>query len=181
MASLSELKAMLGDETKDLRLNLDAVLRGNVIDLPASYAVALCSAIFIKDDELAGALIGEAGEQLSPEAIADARAAAAIMAMNTVYYRFRHMVEKPSYSSMPAGLRMNRMARPATSKALFELCSMACAALAGCQGCIQSHEASLLREGQTEAQVHEAVRIGAVVNGFSAAVFAAATGLSAGD
>jgi alkyl hydroperoxide reductase subunit D len=176
MVSLSELKSSLGDDTKDLRLNLDAVLRGSVIDLPTSYAIALCSAIFIKDDDLAQALLAEAVEQLSPEAVSDARAAAAIMGMNTVYYRFRHMIEKPSYGAKPAGLRMNRMVRPATNKTLFELCSMACAALAGCQMCIQSHEASLLKEGQTEDQVHEAVRIASVVNGFSTAVFAAPVG-----
>ena len=47
---------------------------------------------------------------------------------------------------------------------------MACAALAGCQMCVQSHEASLLKEGLTEDQVHDSVRIAAVVNGFSVAL-----------
>ena len=90
--------------------------------------------------------------------------------MNTVYYRFRHMIGKDSYQHKPAGLRMNRMMRPATSKALFELCSMACAALAGCEMCLRSHEESLLKEGLSEDQVHESVRIAAVVNGFSVAL-----------
>jgi alkyl hydroperoxide reductase subunit D len=94
------------------------------------------------------------------------------MAMNTVYYRFRHMVGKPSYSQRPAALRMTRMARPATSKALFELCAMACAALAGCELCIRSHEESLLKEGLTEEQIHDAVRIAAVVRGFQTALAA---------
>ena len=91
------------------------------------------------------------------------------MAMNTVYYRFRHMVGKESYSKMPAGLRMNRMNRPATSIALFELCSIACAALEGCELCIQSHEAKLTAE-LSENHVHEAVRISAVIKGVSVAL-----------
>ena len=106
---------------------------------------------------------------MSAEAREDAKAAAAIMAMNTVYYRFRHMVGKESYSKMPAGLRMNRMSRPATSIALFELCSIACAALEGCELCIQSHEAKLTAE-LSENHVHEAVRIGAVIKGASVAL-----------
>jgi alkyl hydroperoxide reductase subunit D len=180
MASLTDLKATLGEETKDLRLNLDAVLRADKLDAAQTYTVALTSALFLRDADLAGAIAAEAGASLTPEAISDARAAAAIMAMNTVYYRFRHMIGKESYGQKPAGLRMNRMIRPATSKALFELCSMACAALAGCEACLKAHEASLLKEGLTEDQVHESVRIAAVVQGFAVARFAAGVAPTAG-
>ena len=81
------------------------------------------------------------------------------------------MVGKDAYQHRPAGLRMTRMAKPASSKALFELCSMACAVLAGCEMCIRSHEQSLLKEGLTEDHVHDSVRIAAVVHGFLVAVF----------
>jgi alkyl hydroperoxide reductase subunit D len=172
MSMLEALKITLGEETKDLRLNLGSVLGDGALDEAQRHAVAYTSALFLGDAALADAIATDAGDLLTPEAAADARAAAALMAMNTVYYRFRHMVGKPSYGQRPAGLRMSRMARPATSKALFELCSMACAALAGCELCIRSHEASLLKEGLTEEQVHDAVRIAAVVNGFRTAVFA---------
>ncbi len=166
MAGLEDLRASLSDDTKDQRLNLDAVLRAGKLDAAQSFAVAYSSALFLRAPELARALREEAGEVLTPNAAADAKAAAALMAMNTVYYRFRHMIGKESYEKRPAGLRMNRMMRPASGKALFELCSMACAALAGCQMCVQAHEASLLKEEITEDQVHDAVRIAAVVNGF---------------
>ena len=180
MASLTDLKASLAEETKDLRLNLDAVLRADKLDAPQTFTVALASALFLRDAELAEAILVEAGDTLTPDAVADARASAAIMAMNTVYYRFRHMIGKESYSQKPAGLRMNRMIRPATTKALFELCSMACAALAGCEACLKSHEASLLKESMSEDQVHESVRIAAVVNGFAVARFASGVGSSGG-
>jgi alkyl hydroperoxide reductase subunit D len=180
MPSLTDLKATLAEETKDLRLNLDAVLRADKLDAAQTYAVALSSALFVRDGELAEALVAEAGSHLAADAVTDAKAAAAIMAMNTVYYRFRHMIGKELYSQKPAGLRMNRMVRPATTKALFELCSMACAALAGCEACLKAHEASLLKEGMTEDQVHESVRIAAVVNGFAVARLAAGVAPTAG-
>jgi alkyl hydroperoxide reductase subunit D len=96
--------------------------------------------------------------------LADAVAAAGLMAMNTVYYRFRHMLGKESYEARSPRLRMGRMAQPATSKADFELMSLACAALAGCEVCIRSHEASLLHLGLGEDACHDTVRIAAVVN-----------------
>ncbi len=172
--TLESLKSGLGEDLKDLRLNLGGVLQNGSLDESQRWAVAYTSALFLRDTVLVESIAEEAGERLTPEIASDARAAAAIMAMNTVYYRFRHMVGKESYGQKPAGLRMTRMGRPATSKAVFELCSLACAALAGCELCIQSHEASLRHEGVTEDQVHDAVRIAAVINGFRTAVFAGA-------
>jgi alkyl hydroperoxide reductase subunit D len=59
---------------------------------------------------------------------------------------------------------MQRLAQPRTSKLDFELLCLAVSAVNGCQACVQSHEASLLHLGATEAQVHDAVRIAAVVH-----------------
>jgi alkyl hydroperoxide reductase subunit D len=170
MPTLDELKSLLNDDTKDLRLNLGNVLEQGDLEPQERYAIALCSAVFLQERELAEALIQQAGANLSPEAIADAKAAAAIMGMNTVFYRFRHMVGKESYAQRPAGLRMSRMAKPAVSKKLFEMCSMACAVLAGCEMCIRAHETSLLHEEVTEDRVNQVVRIAAVVQGFVVAV-----------
>jgi len=170
MEKINELRSQMTEPVKDIKLNLSSVLtQCQSLSSEETWAVALCSAYFIEDSALAAAIESDAGEQLSAEAREDAKAAAAIMAMNTVYYRFRHMVGKESYSKMSAGLRMNRMSRPATSTALFELCSMACAVLEGCELCIQSHEAKLTAE-LSENHVHEAVRIGAVIKGASVAL-----------
>jgi alkyl hydroperoxide reductase subunit D len=182
MPDLDSLKDALVDDLKDLRLNLGAVLSGGALDEAQRYAVALTSAYFLRANDLAAAIRESGGANLSAEAVSDAKAAAAIMAMNTVYYRFRHMVGKEGYAQRPAGLRLGRMARPATSKALFELCSIACAALAGCEACIQAHEKSLRDEGATEEQVHDAVRIAAVVQAFLVATTSGACPRSvAGD
>jgi alkyl hydroperoxide reductase subunit D len=100
----------------------------------------------------------------------DAKAVAALMAMNNVYYRFRHMVGKESYSTLPARLRMNRLGQPKTSKADFELASLAVSALNGCEQCIRSHERAVLAQGLSEAHVHDAVRIAATIAGAAAAL-----------
>ena len=100
----------------------------------------------------------------------DARAAAALMAMNNVYYRFRHMVGKPAYSQRPARLRMQRIAQALTSKADFELYCLAVSAINGCETCVQAHEHAVVEGGLTEEHVHDAVRIAAVVHAAAVAL-----------
>jgi alkyl hydroperoxide reductase subunit D len=97
--------------------------------------------------------------------IEDAQAAAALMAMNNVYYRFRHTLGKEAYEQRPARLRMNRLGQPATTKADLELFSLAVSAINGCGACMISHERSVLAAGLGEDHVHEAVRIAAVIQG----------------
>jgi alkyl hydroperoxide reductase subunit D len=94
----------------------------------------------------------------------DAMAAAALMAMNNIYYRFRHLVGKPGYSERSPRLRMNRIAKPAASKVDFELFCLAVSAINGCEVCIQSHEHAVLAGGLTEDHVHEAVRLAATIS-----------------
>jgi alkyl hydroperoxide reductase subunit D len=99
-----------------------------------------------------------------------APAAAALMAMNNVYYRFRHQVQKPTYSERPARLRMQRLVKPATSKADFELMCLAVSAVNGCESCVRSHERSVLEQGLTEEHVHDAVRLAAVIKAAAVAL-----------
>ena len=78
--------------------------------------------------------------QAVPAVVEDAKAAAALVAMNNVYYRFRHMVGKPVYREKPAGLRMNRLMQPATTRTDFELMALAVSAINGCEMCVRAHE-----------------------------------------
>ena len=165
--ALDALRDTLPDELKDIRLNLSSVLAGENLQPAQALGVALSSARFLKSTPLTAALESDLRAGLGDAAgpvISDAVAAAGLMAMNTVYYRFRHMLGKESYEARPPRLRMSRMAQPATSKLDFELMSLACAALAGCELCIQNHEASLVHLGLSEDACHDAVRIAAVVS-----------------
>ncbi|MFM7207543.1 MAG: carboxymuconolactone decarboxylase family protein [Planctomycetaceae bacterium] len=165
--ALDAIRDTLPDELKDIRLNLGAVLSGENLQPAQALGVALAAARFVRCRPLVEAVEADIRAGLGDAAaavVSDALAAAGLMAMNTVYYRFRHMLGKESYEARPPRLRMSRMAQPATSKLDFELMSLGCAALAGCELCIRNHEASLLHLGASEDACHDAVRIAAVVN-----------------
>ena len=165
--ALDTWRDTLPDELKDIRLNLSAVLTGENLQPAQSLGVALAAARFVRSKNLTDALESDIRAGLGEVAaavISDAQAAAGLMAMNTVYYRFRHMLGKESYEARSPRLRMSRMAQPATGKLDFELMSLGCAALAGCEACIQNHEASLVDMGTSEDACHDAIRIAAVIS-----------------
>jgi alkyl hydroperoxide reductase subunit D len=165
--ALDKLSETLPDELKDIRLNLSSVLTGEHLEPSQALGIALACGFFVRSEEFVSALQRDLNDALGNDSepiISDARAAGGIMAMNTVYYRFRHMIGKESYSARPARLRMNRMNQPTTTKADFELMSLGCAALAGCEMCLKSHESSLLQLNLSEEACHDAIRIAAVVN-----------------
>ena len=171
--ALDAVRESLADDFKDIRLNLSSVLASEHLQPGQALGTALAAAAFVRCPPLVQALESDIRSGLGDAAgpvVSDARAAAALMAMNTVYYRFRHMIGKPSYESRPARLRMSRMAQPATGKPDFELMSLGCAALAGCEVCLRTHEASLLHLGASEETCHDAVRIAAVVNAAACAL-----------
>ena len=172
MERLDALRDTLPRSAADLRLNIQSVLRPESLTAAQAFAIAYASALFVNaDGRLIDALREDGVEaNVSDSLLDDAHAAVAIMGMNTVYYRFRHMVGKDEYANMPPKLRMQRIGKPKTDKVNFELLSMACAALAGCEMCIHAHEQSLLEQGATQSQVHDSVRIASVVAGFNAAL-----------
>ena len=164
--SLDALRDTLPEEFKDTRLNLASVLAGENLSDTQAFGVALAAARFLRAPKLAEAVEADILAGLADSAaalISDAVAASGLMAMNTVYYRARHMIGKESYAARPARLRMQRIAKPTTDAVHFELMSLACAALAGCEFCLQNHEAKLLAEGTSEDACHDAVRIAAVI------------------
>jgi lipoyl-dependent peroxiredoxin subunit D len=164
MNSVESLRSTIPDVAKDIKLNLQSVLQPGALTPAQRWGVAIASAVATRNSALRDALIADAGSEVGAEVIDDAVAAAALMAMNNVYYRFRHLVGKPSYSQMPARLRMQRIAKPMTNKADFELFCLAVSAINGCEMCIRSHEDVVLKGGLSEDQVHDAVRIAATVN-----------------
>jgi alkyl hydroperoxide reductase subunit D len=136
---LSEIKSAIPDYAKDLRLNLDSVLsEAGAVGLNAKQVglIALSSAIASRHEPLVAAIAAEAAKHASVQELNGARTAAAIMAMNNVYYRFTHLVSDPEYQTLRAGLRMNAMANPGCVKVDFELCSLAVAAINGCGMCM---------------------------------------------
>ena len=66
------------------------------------------------------ALIASRPEEVSTKTVEDAVAAAALMGMTNVFYRFRHLVGKPSYEQKPARLRTLRNDRHTLNIDLFD-------------------------------------------------------------
>src|SRR5688572_18125035 len=132
---LETLWGSLPEAAKDIALNLQSVLQTGTLSLAQKWGVAVASAYAARNPELTQVMIAEASKEIGAEVVEDAKAAAALMAMNNVYYRFRHFIEKESYQSKPARLRMNRLVKPATNKVDFELFCLAVSAINGCELC----------------------------------------------
>jgi lipoyl-dependent peroxiredoxin subunit D len=163
MSSLERIRDLLPEPAKDVRLNLQAVLQPGTLSPAQRWGVAVASAAASRNASLFEAVVEAARGEVEPAVVEDAIAAASLMAMNNVYYRFRHLVGKPGYSTKPARLRMNRLVNPATNKLDFELFSLAVSAINACETCIQAHENVVREGGLGEDQVHDAVRIAATI------------------
>lgn len=165
MQNLESLREQIAEPMRDIKLNLQTVLApGGALDPGQRWGVALASAAAARNPALTQAVLAAARAEVGREVVDDAFAAAALMAMNNVFYRFRHMIEKPAYTDMPARLRMTRIARPATNKADFELYCLAVSSINACEACLRAHEEAVLSSGLTESHVHDAVRIAATLN-----------------
>jgi len=172
--SLDTLKEQLPDYAKDIRLNLTSIRNISSLTPVQLWGTAVASAHGTRSPEVIAAVEAEAAQHLDEAAFNAARAAAALMAMNNVYYRFVHLVKKPDYGQMRANLRMNIMANPGVDKHDFEMWSLAVSAINGCGMCIESHEANLAKEGATKEMIQDAVRIAAILNATAATLVGAA-------
>jgi len=166
-ATLEALREALPEYAKDLKLNLQAVLGESTLSPAQQYGTALAAAAASRSSILREALRTETLVNTSEAIVEDALAAAALMGMTNVFYRFRHLVGKESYGLLPARLRMNRIARPAGEKLDFELFCLAVSAVNACEACVRSHERVLVEGGITEAQIHDAIRIAATIHGLA--------------
>ncbi len=162
--SIENLRDALPDYAKDTRLNLSAVL-GQVPGMTDAqmWGTAVACAIATRNAAVQQAVIADAAGKLSDAELQGAKTAASIMAMNNIYYRFLHMLERDDYMKSPAGLRMNGLAQHGADKKDFELWALAVSAINGCGMCIQSHQQKLEKDGVAPDVIRAAVRIAAVL------------------
>jgi alkyl hydroperoxide reductase subunit D len=167
MTTLDTIRDAIPDYARDLKLNLGSVL--STTGAPGLtdkqiWAVALASAIASRNLQFTRDIESLAAAQLDATYINGARAAASIMGMNNIYYRFLHLVEDPEYAQMPARLRMNVIGNPGIDKQDFELLALAVSAINGCGTCVASHERTLRKHGLGREAIQSAVRIAATVH-----------------
>lgn len=163
--SIQEIRNQLGEYAKDIKLNLGNVLTEEGapgLSQSQIHQIALASSYATRNKTLIEAITAEV--QLSEAEVNAAKAAATIMAMNNIYYRFVHLVSDKHYGTMRANLRMNVMANPGVDKLDFELMSLAVSAIEGCGMCIDSHVREVEKAGISKDGVQSAIRIAATIN-----------------
>lgn len=165
--SLDKLLDELPEYAKDIKLNVSSVLSeaGSMgLNLKQIAGIALISAYATKSIYLIDLISQHTAGQLNETDVNAVKGAAALMAMNNVYYRFTHMVSDPSYQTMPAKLRMNFLRTHGIAKEDFELFSLAISAINACQMCIDTHVTEVVKHGISKEGVQSAIRIAACIN-----------------
>jgi len=165
--NIEQIRDALPDYARDLKLNLGSVLTPTGapgLSEKQIWAIALASAIASRNTGFARSIEVQSRAHLADIEVDGAKAAAAIMAMNNIYYRFLHLVEDGEYQTMPARLRMNVIANHGIDKLDFELLSLAVSAVNGCGLCVTSHEKKLRAHEVSREAIQSAVRIAATIH-----------------
>jgi alkyl hydroperoxide reductase subunit D len=162
--ALSPVKACIPDQAKDLRLNLGSVIERSPLPTEEAVGAALAAAIMTRSVDLVDAFSSVA--EMSPEQIAGAQTAAALMAMNTTWYPFVELADDLELESSPAGLRMQAFATSGgVGQERFELYCLAAAVVGKCHTCVAAHVAELRKAGRSTEEIASVGRIAAVVSG----------------
>lgn len=172
--SIAALKEQIPEFGRDIRLNLESVLSEEGapgLTLQQIWSAALASAYASDSGDLTEAILREPSAALLDDNYREgARAAAAIMAMNNVYYRGIHLMGDEGLQKMPARLRMNVIGKPPVPKVDFEAMSFAVSALAGCGQCLVAHKNELRKAGMDDAGIQSLLRIASVVKAADSAL-----------
>lgn len=162
--SLQSLMDGLPDYAADAKDNLAALMRETLLTDQQKWGCFLACAFASGVPPLVKAFEAETRTRLTPEAASAAKAAVAIMAMNTVYFGATHILQNHDYRALPPNLRMTRLLHPNIDKIDFELWAFAVSAMTSCAACLSTHEAELHKRGVTLERVQAALRIAATVN-----------------
>jgi alkyl hydroperoxide reductase subunit D len=162
--SIDVLKDRLPDYARDLKLNLSSLASEQLLSPQQKAGSFIAAALAANHAPTTQAVVDAFVGELSPEALSAAKIAAALMAMNNIYYRFVHLVHAADYKTLPAKLRMTAMAKPGVDKVDFELWSLVVSAINGCGMCLEAHEHEVSAEGIGKEAVQDVVRIASVLH-----------------
>jgi alkyl hydroperoxide reductase subunit D len=163
--ALEDLIGGLPAYAKDLKLNYSSLVKQNAELTPQQlWGTVVVAAIATRSAELTTEVIAEAESVLSPAALEAAKAAAAIMGMNNIYYRFHHLTKNEKYATLPSRLRMNVLRGHSIEPVDFELWCLVVSAVNACDKCVDSHEKVLREKGATEELINAAIRVASVIH-----------------
>jgi alkyl hydroperoxide reductase subunit D len=162
--TLEQITDSLPDYARDLKVNLQNVLAQQELTERQTWTVAVACAMASRHPALTKAILAKAAEKLAPEQLHSAKAAGAIMGLNNVFYRFRHMVGKEEYNTIPARLRMQAIRMHGGDPVDFELACLAASAVKGCEACVKSHDAVVREKGISGEAVLASARIASTLH-----------------
>jgi lipoyl-dependent peroxiredoxin subunit D len=163
--ALEELIGGLPAYAKDMKLNYSSLVKQNTELTPQQlWGTVAVAAIATRNAELTAAALADAAAVLSPAALEAAKAAAAIMGMNNIYYRFQHLTTNPKYATLRARLRMNALRGHGVDPVDFELWCTVVSAINACDKCVDSHERVLREKGMSEELINAAIRVASVIH-----------------
>jgi alkyl hydroperoxide reductase subunit D len=161
------VKDMLPDYARDLKLNLSGLANASPLSDQQLWGAVAAVAVASAPSPAVAELTSESRAHLSPEAYTGALSAAAIMAMNNVYYRTKHLLSEAgvsAYDSVAPRLRMQVIgSHGGVAKEDFELWCFAVSAVNACGVCLASHEQELRKANMSTEQIHEVIRVASVV------------------
>jgi len=162
MSWVDTIKEALPDYAKDVRLNLDSVIKRSSINEELASACALAAAFATGNGKLVSFIQSNIADEKERDA---ALAAASIMAMTNVWYPYVEMVDDENLKGLPAQIRMNTIAsHGGTTKERFEAYSLAASIVGKCHFCVKAHYDELKQMGYTVEQLRDIGRIASVVN-----------------
>ena len=163
--NLDEVIESLPSYSKDLKLNFSSVVRQQTeLTDQQLWGTVVASAIASRNEQLIAAAVDEAATHLTPEALDAAKAAAAIMGMNNIFYRFKHLTSNEKYLTMRGGLRMNVMRTHGIDPLDFELWATVVSAINNCRACVDAHEKTMHEKGIREEKILAAIRVASVMH-----------------
>jgi len=161
MEFLNEIKSLIPDYAKDIRLNLDSVVARSSLD-PADALGAMLAAAFAAKSKTLSDAIRNSG-QMNEADINGALTAAALMGMNNTWYPYVEMANDNDLKTQRPELRMNAYAtHGGVERRRFEMFALAASIVGKCHFCISAHFGALKELGMTSVQLRDVGRIAAV-------------------
>ena len=165
MQWVDQLKEAIPDYAKDTRLNIDAVVKRSTLDPVEAQCVALAATFATGNTKLWTWIQSQISDTTETTA---AITAASLMSMNNVWYPYVEMADDPGLKGLPAQLRMNAIAsHGGTTKARFEVYSLAASIVGKCHFCVKAHYDTLKKEGYSVEQLRDIGRIASVMTAVS--------------
>jgi len=162
---IDEIKSLIPEYAKDIKLNLDAVISRSSIDTNLSHYIALSAAFATGNQGVVSIIINSLENDVEKNA---ALTASSLMAQNNVWYPYVEMSGDENLKGLPAQLRMNAISsHGGTTKTNFEAYSLAASIIGKCHFCVKAHYETLKQEGYTAEQLRDIGRIAATINAVS--------------